>query len=389
MPSKTKVNFHIEAQQGKARAGYFTLNGHKVLTPAFMPVGTKATIKGMILDMLQDPKYVGDVPLINLILANTYHLYLRPGTEIIQQHGWLHRFEHRDGLILTDSGGFQIFSLGLSRKQHKDSSLRTQGQSKKLFKIMKEWVRFRSIHDGSKHFRTPPDCVDVQCALWSDIMMMLDVCSPPWVTEKKFRQHLRLTHHRAKQQYDHHQSRYDRVRGVLWPIVQGGTNLDLRTQSAQELSNYAPDGIAIGWVSVGETQEQIQRVVAHTTPLLPPKIPRYLMGVGNPDGIRFAINQGIDLFDCVLPTRLGRHGVFYSDEGEQKIWHAKHKHSLDPLTRTCDCFACRTFTKAYLHHLFREKEMLGATLLSLHNIVYLHTMVTQMRNDILLYGNTE
>ncbi len=368
---QNKLKFTIDWQKWKARAWTIELNWKTVKTPVFMPVGTKATIKWLILDMLNDPKYLWDLPEINLILANTYHLYLRPWEKLIKDAWWLHKFENWDWLILTDSWGFQVFSLGLGKEW------------KKLFKLTNDWVKFRSIHDWSRHFFSPESCVDIQCDLWSDIMMMLDVCSPPWITDKKFKQHLRLTHHWAKKAYDHHQSKYDQVKWVLFPIVQWWTNLDLRKESAEFLSKLAPDGIAIGWVSVGESQEEIQKVVEFTTPLLPEDKPRYLMWVGNPEWIKYAIEQWIDMFDCVLPTRLWRHWVYYSDQWYTKIGNTKNKFDHSPLTNTCDCYACKNFSKAYIHHLFREKEMLGATLLSLHNISYLHRMISKIREDIL------
>jgi len=381
----SKLSFTIHATKGKARAWIICLNGIEVPTPVFMPVGTKATIKGLILDMLRDPHYIGDLPAINLILANTYHLYLRPGHQTIQTAGGLHTFERRPWLILTDSGGFQVFSLGLGKNDTSSivGSQRNSGQSSaSLCKILPEWVKFRSIHDGSRHFFSPEGCVDVQCALGSDIMMMLDVCSPPWCSDRKFASHLKLTHQWARQQFEHHQKNYTDCRGVLFPIVQGGTNLDLRDQSIKELSPFAPDGIAVGGVSVGEPVEQVQKVVSFCGERLPEGKPRYLMGVGNPDGIRYAIEQWFDMFDCVLPTRLGRHGVFFSDEWYQKISLTKFKNDHSPLAPQYSWLPAQ-YTKAYLHHLWREKEMLGGILLSLHNICYLHHMVTQIRQDIM------
>ncbi|MCS6982721.1 MAG: tRNA guanosine(34) transglycosylase Tgt [Candidatus Absconditabacterales bacterium] len=380
----SKLSFTIHATQGKARAGTIRLNGVEVPTPVFMPVGTKATIKGLILDMLRDPQYIGDLPTINLILANTYHLYLRPGTETVKQAGGLHTFERRPGLILTDSGGFQVFSLGLGKSDASSiaGKNRNRGQSNtSLCKILPEGVKFRSIHDGSRHFFSPAGCVDVQCALGSDIMMMLDVCSPPSCSDRTFAQHLILTHQWAREQFEHHQKKYTDCRGVLFPIVQGGTNLDLRKHSIEVLSPFAPDGIAVGGVSVGEPVHEIQKVVSFCGEHLPEDKPRYLMGVGNPEGIRYAIEQGFDMFDCVLPTRLGRHGVFFSDDGYQKISNACFKNDHTPLAPQYSWLPAQ-YTKAYLHHLWREKEMLGGILLSLHNICYLHQMVTQIRKEI-------
>lgn len=271
-----------------------------------MPVGTKATIKGLILDLLRDPKYIGgDLPPIDLILANTYHLYLRPGHELIEKAGGVHKFENRPGLILTDSGGFQAFSLGLAKKTK---------TGKPLAKLTEDGIKFRSIHDGSTHFFSPEGTVDIQAALGSDIMMMLDVCSPPGLPRKKFQHQMRMTHRWAKRQYDHMEKNYNKFRGVLFPIVQGGTDMELREESVKVLSEFAKDGIAVGGVSVGEPQEKIEEVVKFVGPKLPNHVPRYLMGIGDPKNIRLAIENGFDMFDCVLPTRLGRHGNYYTDQ---------------------------------------------------------------------------
>ncbi len=389
----SKLQFEVEKQHWHARAWTITLNGIKFQTPVFMPVWTKATIKWLILDMLRDPHYLWDVPAIQMILANTYHLYLRPGSDIIKDAWWIHTFENRPWLILTDSGWFQAFSLGWGKKTKTWES---------LAKNTREWVHFRSIHDWSKHMFTPTWTVDIQCDIGSDIMMMLDVCSAPWISQKKFAQDMRLTHTRAKEQYEYHQSKYDSVRWCLFPIVQWWLYEDLRQESIDTLSNYAHDGIAVWWVSVWESWEDIKRVTAFCWPKLPHNKPRYLMWIWNPAGIRYAIQQGFDMFDCVLPTRLWRHWVYFcwddldpndifwehidknnSQHNEQKrIWLSENKHKHERLTRDCQCYTCRTYTKAYLHHLHKEKEMLAWTLLSLHNIVYLHNIVTNIRKHI-------
>lgn len=371
----SKLKFTIQSTKGKARAGTIELNWVKVQTPCFMPVWTKATIKGIILDIIRDKHYLwDDLPPINLILANTYHLYLRPGAELIKDHGWLHKFENRPGLILTDSGGFQVFSLGLSKMPK---------TGEPLAKVTEDGIKFRSIHDGSKHFFSPEGTVDIQCDLGSDIMMMLDVCSPPGISRRKFQNQMNLTHKRAKRQYEHLEKKYDSVRWVLFPIVQGWTDMELRQESIDELSKYAKDGIAVGGVSVWEPQAKIQEVIEFCWPKLPENKPRYLMWIGDPTNICYAVEQGFDMFDCVLPTRLGRHGTYYTDSGYQKINLAKNKKDMSSLTDTCSCYTCKNFTKAYLYHLHKEKEMLIWTLLSLHNIAYLHRMMERMRDEIL------
>lgn len=368
-----KLEFTILKKQGNARVWRIRLNGKELLTPIFMPVGTKATIKGIILDLLRDRKYIGNLPPINLILANTFHLYLRPWDKLIHDFWWLHQFQHRDQLILTDSGWFQVFSLGLSKK--------TPGKS--LIKLREEGIYFRSPYDGSPHFFSPENVVDIQRNLWSDIMMVLDVCSPPWLTKKKFHNQMLQTHRRATRAFDHFEQHYHQSRGVLFPIVQWGLYEDLREESVKFLSQYARDGIAVWGVSVGEAKEDIQRIVSFTWPKLPENKPHYLMGVGTPEDITHAIEQGFDMFDCVLATRLGRHGTAFSDHGNIKLSNAQYKNSQDKLTSNCPCYTCQHFTKGYLHHLVKEDEMLGWTLLSLHNIVYLHNMVNTIQQRIL------
>lgn len=377
----SKLNFKILKQKGKARVGEITLNGITLKTPIFMPVGTKATIKGLILDLLQDSHYIGNqIEPIKLILANTFHLYLRPGSKIVQAAGGLHQFENwKDGLILTDSGGFQVFSLGLANQKFND-----QKHTHKVgIKLTEEGVKFRSPYDGSKHIFTPENVVDTQCELWSDIMMVLDVCSPAGSDKKTIEKHIAMTHRRAKRAFEHFKPKYEEARGVLFPIVQGGTYLDLRTQSAEYLSQFAWDGIAIGGVSVGESRELIEQVIAHTTPLLPNEKPRYLMGVGTPGDLRFAIEQGVDMFDCVTATRLGRHGIAFSDQGNIKITNSDFRTDFSPLTENCDCYTCRNFSKAYLCHLIREQETLWGSLVGLHNIVYLNRILEDWKKKFL------
>lgn len=377
----SKLNFKILKQKGKARVGEITLNGITLKTPIFMPVGTKATIKGLILDLLQDPHYIGNqIEPIKLILANTFHLYLRPGSKVVQAAGGLHQFENwKDGLILTDSGGFQVFSLGLANQKFND-----QKHTHKVgIKLTEEGVKFRSPYDGSKHIFTPENVVDTQCELWSDIMMVLDVCSPAGSDKKTIEKHIAMTHRRAKRAFEHFKPKYEEARGVLFPIVQGGTYLDLRTQSAEYLSQFARDGIAIGGVSVGESRELIEQVIAHTTPLLPNEKPRYLMGVGTPEDLRFAIEQGVDMFDCVAATRLGRHGIAFSNQGNIKITNSDFRTDFSPLTENCDCYTCRNFSKAYLCHLIREQETLWGSLVGLHNIVYLNRILEDRKKKFL------
>ena len=365
-----KLKFKVLATKWNARAGEFTLNGVTIQTPVFMPVWTKATIKGLILDLLRDPKYIKDLPPINLILANTFHLFLHPWAETVQKAGWLHKFENWDQLILTDSGWFQAFSLAKWKS------------GKSLAKLTPDGVKFRSPSDGSAHFFSPEWTVDTQCLLWSDIMMMLDVCSPAWITKKKYYYQMKTTHERARRQYEHFMKKYDETRGVLFPIVQWWTYEDLREESLAALLPFAHDGIAVWGVSVGESYEDICRVMHYIWPKLPEDTPRYIMGIWTPESVREAILAWFDMFDCVLPTRLGRHGTAMTDEWNIRLSNAKYKNDFTPLDDS-DSFVSKHYTKAYLHHLVKENEMLWWILLSLHNIMYLHRLVTKMREEIL------
>ncbi len=378
----SKLKFKILKQVWNARVWEINLNGIKIQTPIFMPVGTKATIKGLVLDMLQDSKYIWDLPTINLILANTFHLYLRPWDELIKNAWWLHKFENRNWLILTDSGWFQVFSLWLNKSSRGDYQSSEDIHEVKV-KLTEDGVKFNSPYDGSKHFFTPESVVDIQCNLWSDIMMVLDVCSPTDCDKKTIDSQMQMTHRRAKRAFDHLEKKYDQVRWVLFPIVQWWIHKDLREQSIDFLSQYAKDWIAVWWVSVGESKELIREVVEFTWPKLPNDKPRYLMGVGTPKDLMHAIEHGFDMFDCVLATRLGRHGMAFSPEWNITIKNAKYKSDFTPLTEACSCFVCKNYTKAYLHHLIKEKEMLGGILLGFHNIVYLNTLLENRKQKLL------
>lgn len=377
----SKLQFKVLKQKWNARVWEITLNGITLRTPIFMPVGTKATIKGLFLDMLQDPKYIGEhIDPIKLILANTFHLYLRPGSKIVKDAGGLHNFENwKNGLILTDSWGFQVFSLWLANQK-----FNAEKHSHKVgMKLSEDWVKFTSPYDWSKHIFTPENVVDTQCELWSDIMMVLDVCSPAWADKKTIEKHIAMTHRRAKRAFDHFKPKYDEARGVLFPIVQWWSYLDLRKESADFLSQFAWDWIAIWWVSVWESKELIQEVVSYTTPLLPNDKPRYLMGVGTPEDLLYWIEQGIDMFDCVTATRLWRHGIAFSDQWNIKITNSQYRTDYTPLTNNCDCYTCRNFTKAYLCHLIREQETLWWSLVWLHNIVYLNRILEDWKRNFL------
>jgi len=374
----SKLNFKVLKQKWKARVWQITLNGVTLNTPVFMPVGTKATIKWIPLDLLKDPNYLWYENTIKLILANTFHLYLRPGDELIKRAWWLHKFEHRDGLILTDSWGFQVFSLGLSKRDDRGQNSHSVGM-----KLKEEGVKFRSPIDGSKHMFTPENVVDIQCNFGSDIMMVLDVCSPSGADKATIKKQMDMTHRRAKRAFDHFKPKYDEARGVLFPIVQWWTFHDLRQESIDFLSQYAWDGIAVWWVSVGETKELIRDVVDYVWDKLPSDKPRYLMWVGTPEDILHAIENWFDMFDCVQPTRIWRHGIWFSDQWNIKITNAQYKEDFSPLTDMCQCYTCKNFSRAYIHHLMKEWEMLWWILLSLHNISYLHVMLEKWKQKFL------
>ncbi len=372
-----KLQFNILKKLGKARVWEIELNWVKLKTPVFMPVGTKATIKGMVLNLLLDPKNLGTKEPIQLILANTYHLFLAPWEKTIKKAWWLHKFENRPNLILTDSWGFQVFSLWLG----KDTKTK-KGDS--LVKLQPDGVWFKSPKDGKKHFFNPEWVVDIQCDLGSDIMMMLDVCSPTEnISKAEVESHMRITHKWAKQAFEYYETKYDENRGVLFPIVQWWLYNDLRQESVEYLSWFAKDGIAIGGLSVGETKDEMYTVLDFLSDKLPEDKPRYLMWVGTPEDIRQAIYEGIDMFDCVLPTRLGRHGTAFGQEGYVKLKNAQYKEDYSPIDSKCNCYVCKNYTKSYLHHLIKEKEMLGGILISLHNIAYLHQLVEQIREEIM------
>jgi len=377
-----KLKFKVLKTKWKARAGEIELNGVKLKTPVFMPVGTKATVKGLLLDLLKNQEYLGTKDRINLILSNTYHLFLRPGPDLIEKMWWLHAWENWDGLILTDSGGFQVFSLGLWKECNGNNCKFKSGES--LVKLQENGVWFKSPKDGRKHFFTPENVVDFQSKFGSDIMMMLDVCSPVGeITKQEVEQQMQLTHAWAKQAREYFMPKYNSTRWVLFPIVQGGLHKDLREQSAKYLSQFAEDGIAIWGLSVGETKGEMEDILSFTTDFLPEDKPRYLMWVGTPEDLIMWIREWVDMFDCVLPTRLGRHGTAFSTNGNVKLKNASNFDDPNPIDKECNCYVCKNYSRSYLHHLVKENEMLAGTLISLHNIAFLHQLVEKEREKIL------
>ncbi|CUU36408.1 MAG: tRNA guanosine(34) transglycosylase Tgt [Armatimonadetes bacterium] len=351
------IQFEIvqTSTRSHARLGRLTTPHGVIETPVFMPVGTQATVKTLSQDELEQLGY-------RLILGNTYHLYLRPGAERIARMGGLHRFMSWSGAILTDSGGFQVFSL---------TSLR---------QIDMEGVTFRSHLDGSEHRFTPELSIKVQSLLGSDIIMAFDEC-PPYPAS---REEVALAVERTYRWAIRSRAAWEEAQpaGALFGIVQGGVYEDLRLMSLQQITELNLPGYAIGGVSVGEPVEEMRRITALVAPRLPAEKPRYLMGVGTPDDILHAVQAGVDMFDCVLPTRLGRHGAVFTQNGRLNLRNARFAECMEPIDPTCDCWVCQRYTLAYLHHLFRAGEMLGYRLASYHNLAFYARLMAQIRQRI-------
>ena len=341
----------------RARTGKLSLPHGKINTPAFMPVGTNGTIKAIHHETVEDRGY-------NLILGNTYHLYLRPGLEVIKHYGGLHDFSSWKHNILTDSGGFQIFSLAPFRK------------------IREEGVRFRSHIDGSYHNLTPEDVVMVQEALGSDIQMCLDVCTPPDITHRKALEALSITTRWAERAKKRWLLSDENYHGVLFGIMQGNFYKDLRKQSAEEILSLDLPGIAIGGLSVGETYEEFLEFLSYSADLLPDDKPGYLMGIGTPDYILAAVENGIDLFDCVYATRIARNGTVFTRKGVVALKKAIHSLDDGPIEEGCTCRACTQYSRGYMRHLFKTKEILGPMLATEHNLKFLYSFVKDIRLHI-------
>ena len=343
-----KKDISTSARWGRMITPHGTVN-----TPAFMPVGTQGTVKSMLPEEI---KNCGT----EIILANTYHLYLRPGYETIKKLGGLHRFMNWPDPILTDSGGFQVYSLGALRK------------------IQSDGVMFRSHIDGSKHFLTPQKAVEIQEALGSDIMMCLDECTPYPATPKQTQESMALTVAWAKCCREA-KTNNDQA---LFGIIQGGTYLDLRKQSVEETVSIGFDGYALGGVSVGEPKEIMYRIADTITPMLPEEKPRYLMGVGTPEDIVYGVSCGIDLLDCVIPTRCARHGLLFTNSEKIVIKNSRWRECNDPLDETCDCYTCKNYSRAYLRHLFVAGEILAMVLNTIHNVRYYMRLMEKIRAAI-------
>lgn len=347
------MQFETLASEGKARRGRLTFPRGVVETPAFMPVGTYGTVKGML---PRDIEATG----AQIILGNTFHLMLRPGTEIVQQHGDLHDFMQWKGPILTDSGGFQVFSLG------------------KLRKITEEGVTFQSPVNGSRVFMTPESSMQVQRELGSDIVMIFDECTPYPATEKEAADSMRMSLRWAERSKKAH----GESPSALFGIIQGGMYESLRDESLAGLTEIGFDGYAIGGLSVGEPKEDMVRILDHLAWKMPEDKPRYLMGVGKPEDLVEGVRRGVDMFDCVMPTRNARNGFLFTRNGIVKIRNSANKTNTAPVDETCSCYTCQNFSRAYLHHLDKCKEILGAQLNTIHNLHYYQELMAGLRNAI-------
>ena len=347
------MQFELLKTEGRARRGRLVFERGVVETPAFMPVGTYGTVKGMTPEELKDSG-------AHICLGNTFHLMLRPGTGIIRQHGDLHDFMNWNKPILTDSGGFQVFSLGDLRK------------------ITEEGVTFRSPINGEKILLTPEKSMEVQRDLGSDIVMIFDECTPYPATEQEARVSMEMSLRWAKRSKEAHGDNP----AALFGIIQGGMYEGLRDVSLAGLEAIGFDGYAIGGLSVGEPKEDMIRIIDHTAPKIPEDKPRYLMGVGKPEDLVESVRRGIDMFDCVMPTRNARNGHLFVTEGVVKIRNAKHRNDTSPLDENCDCYTCKNYSRSYLHHLDKCNEILGARLNNIHNLRHYQRVMQGMRDAI-------
>lgn len=351
----TPLHFELLATDGAARRGRVTLNHGVVETPIFMPVGTYGSVKAIGPDELRQND-------AQIILGNTFHLWLRPGLDVIQAHGGLHRFMGWQQPILTDSGGFQVWSLGALRK------------------ISEQGVKFSSPVNGDKLFMGPEQSMQIQKVLNSDIAMIFDECTPYPATETQAAESMRLSLRWARRSKDE----FERLQNpnALFAIVQGGMYEALRDESLAGLQEIGFHGYAVGGLSVGEPKEDMRRTLNHIAPRLPAAQPRYLMGVGTPEDLVASVKAGMDMFDCVMPTRNARNGHLFTRFGDLRLRNAKYKNDLRPIDETCACYTCRHFTRAYLHHLDRANEILGARLNTIHNLHYYLNLMGEMRAAI-------
>jgi len=346
-------------ENSRARTGTLKTPHGEIQTPVFMPVGTKATVKSMTPKDLEE---IGS----QIILANTYHLMLRPGEKLIKNMGGIHKWSGWKKPMLTDSGGFQIFSL------------------KDMTKITDEGAEFKCYLDGSKHFITPEKAIRIQTDIGADIIMALDECAPGDSTKAYAKEAMERTHRWVIRCKAEHKklAKHRKTEQALFPIIQGVTYADLRTESAKFISDLDLPGIAIGGLSVGESKESMYHTLEIVVPHTPEKKPRYLMGVGTPEDLLEAVDRGIDMFDCVLPTRLGRHGGFWDNTDRHTITNKKFEQDEKPLATGCDCYACKNFSRSYIKHLITEKELLGMHLMTIHNLHFILNLMKNIRDHI-------
>ena len=344
----------------QARVGRLQTPHGVIRTPAFIPVGTQATVKTLTPEELKD---IG----VQIILGNTYHLYLRPGEDLIKSAGGLHQFMHWDRPILTDSGGYQIFSL--------------EG----LNKVSEEGIKFQSHLDGSTHFLTPERVTQLQIEMKADIIMTLDECIPYPFEYKQAKKSMERTNRwaeRCKKTIQNSKFKIQNSKPALFAIIQGGTHQALRKEAAKELVELDFPGYALGGLSVGEPKEIMWEVISYTTPLMPENKPRYLMGTGTPVDLVLAVGLGLDMFDCILPTRLGRAGTAFTSQGKVVIKNAEYSKDFTPLDPECSCYTCKNYSRAYLRHLFKAEEILAQRLVSLHNLYFYNKLMEDMRKRI-------
>lgn len=350
------MKFEILKEDNLARAAVIHTERGDIRTPCFMPVGTNGTVKAMAPEEIREMGF-------DVILSNTYHLYLRPGSEIIKKIGGLHRFINWNYPILTDSGGFQVYSL---------ASLRS---------ISKEGVEFRSHIDGSLHFFSPEKAIDIQLDLGSEILMVLDECVPYPAEREYVERSLILTTEWANRSKEHFLKKANH--GYLFGIIQGGLFSDLRIRALEELNRIEFDGYAIGGLSVGEPKEEMYRIIREIAPLMPKDKPRYLMGVGDLIDVIHAVEYGVDMFDCVMPTRNARNGTLFTSQGRVSIKRSEFKDDESPLDPQCDCYTCKNYSRAYLRHLFMCREILSMRLNTIHNLYFYGNFFSKMREAIL------
>ncbi|MCX8058005.1 MAG: tRNA guanosine(34) transglycosylase Tgt [Spirochaetes bacterium] len=347
-----------KSNNSSARAGIFNLPHGEVETPVFMPVGTNGIIKALNFDQVKDIGF-------KIILSNSYHLFLRPGIDVLKKSGGLHKFSGWDRNILTDSGGFQVFSLSDFRK------------------VTDEGVIFSSFIDGSRHLFTPESVLEFQSIVGSDIMMPLDECTPIPIDYNIAKEAMERTLKWLNRSYNYYRERIDHDKQLLFGIVQGNKFFDLRKESAYKTCSYDLPGFSIGGLSVGEEKSLMYEIIAFLDELMPFEKPRYLMGVGTPEDILNAVKNGIDMFDCIFPTRAGRNGTFFTKYGKSNIKNSSYKFDFNPLDDNCSCYTCNNFTKSYLRHLFKASEITALTLLSIHNLFFLNNLLKDIRKSIL------